>query len=82
MLFCLKPCGVLTTALHSLHYKALLASLAALPTIYPLFLKFQLPVFYFPLVSAFFPMPSSTCSLYFVHFYQFSHTSYSATNWV
>lgn len=46
MLFCLKPCGVLTTALHSLHYKALLASLAALPTIYPLFLKFQLPVFF------------------------------------
>lgn len=42
----LKTLPCVTTALHSLHYKALLASLAALPTIYPLFLKFQLPVFF------------------------------------
>lgn len=28
-----------------------------------------LSVFYLPLVSAFFSMPLSTCSLYFVHFY-------------
>lgn len=42
----LKTLRCVPTALHSLHYKALLASSAALPTIYPLFLKFQLPVFF------------------------------------
>lgn len=46
MLFCLKPCGVFPLPFIPLHYKALLASSAALPTIYPLFLKFQLPVFF------------------------------------